>query len=325
MKRKKGNQTTVAIDIGSHYLKLGVSESNGNLSAFELSRRPAEPNEMASLLSEWVAKHRLEKKPAFSSISGPEINTQYLPIPPLTGKELSAAIKIEAEQILGEDISQMDFDFSLLNREKGTGNVLFVAAPQIITEARVALLQSVGLTPAGLTLDSIALANAYLASGNNGSETTLLLNIGHRTSNLAVIENNDILFIRDILWGNEKVVTEIVSTTNFDVPTVLDIMEKRKYSEITSSYITDNTSLTILLEELEKTIVYCHQTLGARVKNLIIVGGGSQLPSLPEFLAERLRLQLKPWAVLEGLDLQPEQKESLGPFCAILVGLVAGK
>jgi len=102
-------------------------------------------------------------------------------------------------------------------------------------------------------------------------------------------------------------------------------MEKRTYSLIISSNITNNPSTIILLEELEKTIVYCHQTLGNKVKNLTIVGGGSQIPALPEFLAERLRLQLKPWAVLKGLYLQPEQKESLGPFCAILAGLISGK
>lgn len=318
------NKVTVAVDIGSHYVKLGVIDGNGKLRAVEFARRPTETDGIAALLSGWVSQHRLERKPAFSSISGPEINVQYLSLPDLTGKELTGAIKIEAEQILGEDLSRMDSDFSLLGRKNEKMGILFVATPQILSDERISLLKSTGLKPAGLTIDSIALGNGYLAKTGNGSEATLLLNIGHRKSNLAVVEEGKLLFIRDILWGNEKIIAEIVATNNFDAPTVLDMLEERKYSLITFPNAIDKIAKT-LLDELEKTISYCQQTLEIKVKKLVVTGGGSQIPSLPKFIGERILLELEPYPVLKNDGLQTEQKERLAPFCAVLAGLSPGE
>lgn len=318
------NKVTVAVDIGSHYVKLGVIAGNGKLTAIEFARRPIETNEITALLSGWVFKHRLEQKPAFSSISGSEINVQYLSLPGLTGKELIGAIRIEAEQILGEDLSRMDSDFSLLGQKNEKRGILFVAAPQILSNERISLLKSTGLKPAGLTVDSLALANGYLVNTGNSSEATLLLNIGHRRSNLAVVEEGKLLFIRDILWGNEKIIAEIMAANNFDAPTVLEMLEERKYSLITFPDAINKTTKT-LLDELEKTLSYCQQTLEIKVKKLVVTGGGSQIPSLPKFIGERMRLELEPYPVLKDDGLQTEEKKRLTPFIAVLAGLISGE
>ncbi|MFH2068222.1 MAG: pilus assembly protein PilM [Candidatus Omnitrophota bacterium] len=320
MKRKKGNQATVVVDIGSRYVKLGFVDGKGKLKAIEFARRPIETDEIAALISGWVAKHRLDQKPAFSSISGPEINMQYLSLPGLTGKELIGAIRIEAEQVLGEDLSQMDSDFSLLGQKNEKRGILFVAAPQILSNERISLLKSTGLKPAGLTVDSIALANGYLANNGSDSETTLLLNIGHRRSNLAVVEKDKLLFIRDIPWGNEKIIAEITSTNNFDAPTVLEMLEERKYSLITFPNALDKITKT-LSDELEKTTSYCQQTMETKVKKLVLTGGGSQIPFLPEFIGEKMLLELKPYPLLNDDGLQTERGKNLVPFCAVLAGL----
>ena len=314
------NRITAAVDIGSRYVKLGVIDGNGRLKAVELARRPTETNEITALLSGWVSKHRLERKPVFSSISGPEINVQYLSIPGLTDKELSGAVRIEAEQVLGDDLAWMDSDFSPLDPTNEKRGVLFVAAPQVLSDKRISLLKSTGLKPVGLTIDSIALANGYLAHSESTSEATLLLNIGHRKSNLAVVAEGKLLFIRDILWGNEKMVAEIAAAGELDAPTVLEILEERKYSRITFPSAVDKV-IKPLLDELEKTFSYCQQTLEIKVKKLVVTGGGSQIPSLPNFIGEKMVLELKPYPALKENDLRAEEKERLSPFCAILAGL----
>ncbi|MFA5393178.1 MAG: pilus assembly protein PilM [Candidatus Ratteibacteria bacterium] len=318
--KKFGGQTTVAVDIGSRYVKLAVINGDGKLKAIEFARRPVENNETATLLSGWVSKHHLERKPVFSSISNSEINVQYLSLPALTGKELTGAIKIEASQILGEDLSLMDSDFSLIDQKNEKRGILFVAAPQILSDERISLLKSTGLNPTGLTIDSIALANGYLANTGNGSEATLLLNIGHRRSNLAVVEKNKLLFVRDILWGNERIIAEIVSANNFDAPTVLEMLEEKKHSLIAFPDAIDKTTKT-LLDELEKTISYCQQVLEIKVKKLVVTGGGGQIPSLPKFIGERILLELEPYPVLKDDGLQTERGKNLAPFLAILAGL----
>jgi len=318
------NRITTVVDIGSRYVKLGVVDGNGRLKAVELARRPAETNEITALLSGWVSEHRLERKPAFSSISGPEINVQYLSLPGLTDKELAGAVKIEAEQVLGDDLARMDSDFSPLDPANEKRGVLFVAAPQVLSDERISLLKSTGLKPVGLTVDSIALANGYLAHSGSNSEATLLLNIGHRKSNLAVVSEGKLLFIRDILWGNERLVTEIAAAGEFDAPTILNMLEEGNYARITLPNAFDKVTKT-LLDEMEKTLSYCRQTLEIKVKKLVVTGGGGQIPFLPKFIGEKTLLELEPYPALKDDGLQAEEKERLSPFCAILAGLSMGE
>lgn len=315
----------VALDIGSLYVKLGVFDCSGGLKAIEFSRLPADPEALAALLAGWVAKHGLEGKPVYTCISDPKISIQYMSFPGIAKRELPAAVKMEADQIFGADLSGMDFDFSSLSKKKKTEKLLFVAIPRSLSEKRIALLSSAGLKPRGLTLAGIALANGYLSagSGRNQSKPTLLLDIGHSTSNLAIIQGNELCFIRDIFWGIEDMVAEIAPAAGLEASVVLDNMEKGEYSQL-APQVVFNGAVNNLIEELLKTISYSGDILKVRAENLVVTGGGSRIPSLPEHLAERLFLKLEPYQSLQRSGLAQAQQQ-LDPFCAIISGLFHGK
>ncbi len=315
--QKGSGGDAVALDIGTSYLKLGVVKNREGLKAVEFARRPASPESLITLLKEWVEKHNLWKKPTFTSLSGPEVNIQYLPLPEVPKKELPSAVRIEAEQILGESLEEMDSDFFVMRqgREK---KVLFVSVPKVLTDQRISFVQEAGLRPAGITLDSLALGNAFLAS-EKPEKGTLVLNIGHRTSNIAVVERENVLFVREVFWGIERIVKEITSTTNFDTQSVFDIFEKRKYSMINLQPYIEKAS-SFLLEELEKTVTYL-ATIYFRVKKLSLVGGGSQIPFLPEFIAERLGIPLFSWNPLRSAGLPDHQRQGEAAFFALVAGL----
>ena len=114
-----------------------------------------------------------------------------------------------------------------------------------------------------------------------------------------------------------------MALNNLDAPTVLDMLEARKYSLITFPNAGDKITKN-LLDELEKTVSYCQQTLEIKVKKLVVTGGGSQIPALPKFIGERMRLELEPYPVLKDDGLQTEEKKRLTPFCAVLAGLSLG-
>ncbi len=313
------NDVIVALDIGTLYLKLLIRE-NGRIKKMELARRPVEENNLFFLLQEWVGKYNLKRKPCFYSISGPEVNIQYFSFPPLSSEELSSAIRVEAEQILDKDLAKMDSDFYLLNKDKKGEKVLFVASPRLLNDEKALFVRRVGMKPTGLNLQSIALANGYLAANKN-SPITLLLNIGHRITNLAIVEKEKLLFIRDIAWGGEELVREIVKKSTFQMPAVINLLAKgEEFAGINFSEIVEKV-VPAFLGEIVKTLDYCEQHDKIKVKNLVVTGGGSQTPQLTEFLSRKLALNLENWLPLEKLNFMNEEKKKLTPFCGIVLGL----
>jgi Tfp pilus assembly PilM family ATPase len=304
---------------------MGVFDGDGGLKAVEFSRLPGEPGKLAALLSGWVVKHHLEGKPAFTCISDPKISIQYMSFPGISKKELPSAVRMEAAQIFGPDLAHMDFDFSAHCRKRNTGNLLFVAIPRNLSEKRISLLDSAGLKPRGLTLAGIALANGYISAANrdNDPKPTLLLNIGHRTSNLAIILGDEICFIRDIFWGIENMAAEIAVAAGLDAAGALRLMENGEYARLPLQSVFNGT-VNILIEELLKTITYSGDILKVRAENLVVTGGGSRIPSMPEHLAERLFLKLKPYRSLKAGELHKAQQQ-LDPFCAVIAGLSKNK
>ncbi len=295
------NNVIVGLDLGSRYLKLVIRERDSKIKGIELAKRPVSEGDLISLLQEWVKKYGIKGKSLFSSLSGPEINIQYFKLPLLSPKELTSAVQIEASQILGKELNEMDTDFYLLSKDKKGERILFVSCPKEISDQRISIIKKIGLKPAGLTLDSLALANIYMKEEKD-SGATLLLNIGAQITNLAIVEKEKLLFIRDITWGGEKMAKE-----------------EEDFPKINSSEI-EKASIS-LLEEVKKTLDYCQSTEKIKIKRLIVTGGAAQTPYLVEFLSKSLNLSLCKWQPLKKSGFALEEKERLEPFLAVAFGL----
>ena len=66
------------------------------------------------------------------------------------------------------------------------------------------ILREARLEPFCIETDATACCNAFLATHglkNAGAGTTALVNIGHQRSNLAVLNSEGTLLIRDVPWG----------------------------------------------------------------------------------------------------------------------------
>ena len=311
---------TAGLDLGEKYIKLCIRENN-KVKKIELAERPSNEDDLIFLLQEWVKNYNLKKSKVFSSISGPEINIQYFNFPALSSKDLALAVKSEATQILDTEWEEMDSDFFVLDETAKTKKVLFTACPKRITDEKVAFFKKIGLNISGLTLNSIALANSYLATTTE-SVPVLILNIGSKITNLAIVANKKLIFIRDISWGSEKIISELEEKTEFDHSTVIDLLEKKDvFSEPKFSGIVESV-FSSLVTEVRKTKEYCEKVeKKIQIKRLIVSGGGSQIPHLSEFLSENLSLDLQVWEFLKEHNFSIAEKEKLSPFSAIAFGL----
>ena len=84
--------------------------------------------------------------------------------------------------------------------------VLLVAAKWELVDNKVGLLQDAGVNPVVIDIDAFALHNAFEHNYPDALDGIIaLVNVGHETTNVNILENGVPILTRDIPFGSRKI------------------------------------------------------------------------------------------------------------------------
>jgi type IV pilus assembly protein PilM len=234
---------TVGIDIGTSSVKAVALKRAGHGFALkavgqaDIRRAEFHPDETPQALAEAVLRAlervsrdgSFSRKPCAFSVCGPRVAPRLFKFPYIPPKEVDAAIRFEAENIIPFDLSQAALDFVVFGESEEDGKAmlegLVVAVQKEEIDKRYVQLKSAGFEPVVLDIDTLALANAYVNTEDVGdNETVALLNIGARFTNLTIMHGPDRAYVRDIATAGDMVSRAISEIYGLDLAQA----EKRK-------------------------------------------------------------------------------------------------
>ena len=112
-----GFKNVVSIDIGSNLIKVvQLGQSSGKIrlekagvvenpiSNFRTDDYGLDKNAITRAIRRSLRKNRIKARDAVSSLGGSSIIIQYFKFPPLSGKELENAVKLEAQRVMGSEL-----------------------------------------------------------------------------------------------------------------------------------------------------------------------------------------------------------------------------
>ena len=156
----------------------------------------------------------------------------------------------------------------------------------------------------------------------------MLIDIGALRTNVLVVKNGIPFITRSIATGGNTI-TQTIARTLGIAPEQAESMKRDIKSMQTFAPTGD---LTPILSVLAKPILdeikyiigeYQKQSPNDRIEKMILTGGSSLLPRLPEFLTQQLNINCylgNPWArIIYPPELRPVLEE-LGPRFAVTVG-----
>ena len=201
--------------------------------------------------------------------------------------------------------------------------LLAMARPAVVGEA-LGELEPLGLRPAELAPAPAALFNALMPLAPSRDGPTLIVNIGHNQTELAIGTSRGILFARSFAMGG-KAFTEAVAK---DAGGSMTQAETQKHREGT---IEEGGPLSAALRPVAER---WHNQLSAclsgyrgsftgerfGLQGMILSGGGSRLRGLREYVAERLGLDV---VLADGLTVPGADAEE-GTAAAGQFDLAAG-
>ena len=269
-------------------------------------------------IKEAVQEAGLTTNKVVSSVAGPLVALRHLQFPKVSQDELKGAIYWEGSQVIPFNIEEVYLDFQILpSGEDKTAEkieVLFVTASKKLIDDRFKLVQKSGLEPRVIDIDVLAMLNCFQNGRDKQSDqvhtdtpTTALLNIGARFTNLVVVDNKSVPFLRDIMIAGNNFTAAIEKATGVSFKEA-DALKKQPNSISPDENATIMESVfNKLVNEIRLSFDYFQlKEGGSEVDRILLGGGASRTLGLRGVISEALDLPVDEWNSLENIEVNPK-------------------
>ena len=245
--KNAGRHLACGIDIGTHTIKLVALEQHEAGLAFRHAARVATPADtiqddvivkprlLAACIQQMVHSAKLPLRSASFSIPVEQITVKWISLPRMSRSDLRAAAAFEATKFLPYPVENADLGIvaseDVAGDESGSTRALLVAAPRAVARTRAETLEMAGLSVVGAELESFAILRTLRESEGAPSvlwrgQSVAYVQLGHRVSNLCVLQDTDLRFVRGIAWGGERLTQALALQIGCDTQAAQEIKER---------------------------------------------------------------------------------------------------
>lgn len=220
-------------------------------------------------------------------------------IPSTNHKEIIEAINLEAEQYIPIPLDNLYLDYEMISQDQQNTEVLMVAASKNIVDSYFKVLDMLNLQPVAFEPSINAASRLLQMQGVLKSEPTIIIDIGSVTTDIAVFDKT--LLVASTVNSGSDNITQLISQGLHLTPKQANDIKNEfgiAFSD-RQQRIIDATKpmLDNLVHELQKSIRYYAERAaksGSKITQMVIVGGGSVMPGLTQYLAKEVRLTVQP-------------------------------
>jgi type IV pilus assembly protein PilM len=221
--------------------------------------------------------------------------------------EAREVIRWEAEQHVPFDMDNVELDFQILDPEaEGLQmTVLLVAAKRELVEHKLALLSDIGLEAGVIDVDAFALHNAFEVNYPEAMRGVVgLVNIGHETTNINILDDGVPVLTRDIPIGTRRFKEDLQRERGLSADEAEAVLRGTDAA---------NEALDPLLESrgeelavgIERAAAFLQSSSRSAngIGRIFTTGGGARIPRLNKVLSDRLRIPVQLANPIEKLQV----------------------
>lgn len=327
-----GGSKLIGIDIGSKYIKVCkiLKEKKSEYSILcAMTGSSLDVPSQSKKLENLLKKIKVNKEKCFLAVGGKDlIHRDFLVPKNIDKKKLKGVASLEFSQSVNEDVSKMFSSFLVMDSNVENKNkVLYTVAPRQKIFSKINVVNTISnLTLGGVTMEALALANAFDMFGPSykNTESVLLANIGVKNTNIVVLKNKELVFMRDIDFGGEDITNDL--TNAYVVPNKLaeEIKKRTELWQDIGLNIKNSLkkSSANFLEAVFRTIEYCiTRQFIVSIDRIVITGGGANLEGIDSFIEEILGIPTVKWNPLDEINSKGYVNKDFGCFIPIALGL----
>ena len=333
----------IAVDIGGDSVKmLQLHKSGGALSILACARwrypesirgDEARRNELAiTAVRDLLRKEGFRGRSAASALSCEQLTIKSVRLPHLEGQELEAAVRAEAVERLGLDVTSGQLSYlnagQIRQGNETRDEIIIIAAPRQNVEGHMALLEKMGLSPDHIDAQPVALfrfMERFLRRQADSQAVSVIIDLGRNATRVVAARGRQIIFIKSIEIGGRHLTEAVAKQLHMTIEEAEGLRmrvasehiegARQQGSEQAAPAPADPNSLAwtvrdavraeaeALAREVNLCLRYCAVTFrGLRADHVTLSGGEAYDPAVAEILKEHLKLECRLAQPLRGID-----------------------
>jgi type IV pilus assembly protein PilM len=253
-----------------------------------------------------MATAGIKTKQVVTAVGGRDVIIKKISMDRMKEAEAREVIRWEAEQHVPFDMDNVELDFQILDPESEglQMTVLLVAAKRELIETKLALLSEIGLEPSIIDVDAFALHNAFEVNYPEAMRGVVgLVNIGHETTNINILDDGIPVLTRDIPLGTRRFREDLQRERGVSADDADRMLQGLEPSEQLEPFLQSRGEELAVGIERAAAFLQSASRSAAGIARLYITGGGSRIPRLGKVLGDRLRLPVQAANPLERIQV----------------------
>jgi type IV pilus assembly protein PilM len=354
--KRKRKQEIVGLKVGASQIAASRVVNNGGPAKLEqLARVPLEPGvvvggevrdvpALAKALDRFFAEHELPRRGIRLGLGTNRIGVRTLDIDGIEDeRQLANAVRFRANEALSIPLDQAVLDYHVVREtvdESGTVSrrVLLAAAYQDPIDHYVEACRAANLELSAIDVEAFALLRAVTPRREERDDApataSVVVSIGHDRSTLAISDGAVCDFMRVLDWGGSKLEAAIARELGLSAAEARELMLALDLGDDTADYGEPRLAgaraalrreCETLARELIASLQYYQGEPGSlAISEVLITGGTTRLPGLPEELERLMRVPVRvadPLAAVEVSNGLAERDDLASLAVAIGLGV----
>ncbi|MEK7620749.1 MAG: type IV pilus assembly protein PilM [Patescibacteria group bacterium] len=250
-------------------------------------------------------------------------------LPKMTTQELKVNVKYQAEQYIPMPINEVKLDWALLG-DSPTGadksEILLTSVANSYNEARLDMLEGIGLNVVATEPDSIAMLRPIFPQNTTGA--AMVFDMGYGTSDLVVTKDGAPRLVRSVPVGLQALIKSAMSNLNIEYNQAEQFILKfglapdRLEGQVIRAV---EGALDQFIAEINKSITFFqNRYTGTQVSTIYIAGYGAAIPLYAEYINQKTGVSTvlaNPWQKVQMNATDKEKLQTISTQFDVALGL----
>ncbi len=247
----------------------------------------------------------------------------------MTPQELKVNVKYQAEQYIPMQINEVKLDWALLG-DSPTGadksEVLLTSVANSYNEARLDMLENLGLNVVATEPDSIAMLRAIFPMDAKGA--TMVFDMGYNTSDLVVTMDGGPRLVRSIPVGLQTLIKMAMSNLNIEQNQAEQFILKfglspdRLEGQVIRAI---EGAIDQFIAEINKSVTFFqNRYTNSTVSTIYVAGYGAAVPLFAENIGQKTNISAvlaNPWQKVQMSSADKEKLQPISTQFGVAIGL----
>lgn len=276
-------------------LKYAMAPIDGKLAQ---SDSPADRQKVADKLKEIIAQAQITTKNVAVGIPSSRVFTTVVDLERLAPAELAKTIRFQADSLIPTPMAESKIDWAMIGdspKDPNKVEVLLSSVGNDLVEARLDLLESIGLNVVAFEPDNLAMTRAVLAP--EITQPQMVIDIGSKSTDIVITMNGAPRLTRAIPTGSDAIIKSAVQNLNIDEKQAQEFVFKFGLSEAKLEGQVHNAiigTVDVLMGDIDKSIKFFQARYkDVKIERIVMTGGASALPEFPLYIANKFGINVE--------------------------------